>query len=79
MSKFYGMIKGNRGAATRGRSKDSGYRASCQSWDGSVITRMWYNDDDKLVVSLEISDGSSSYGDTVFTGSIDELRKKLEK
>ena len=79
MSKFYGMIQGNRGVATRGGSKNSGYMASCQSYDGSVITRMWYDDNDKLVVSLEVSDGSHSFGDTIFRGSIEELRKKLEK
>lgn len=78
MSKFYGMIQGNRGAATRGGSANSGFRASCQSFDGSVISRMNYDSNDVLKVSLEIAKGSSAYGDTVFSGTLDELKEALE-
>lgn len=77
MSTFYGQIQGNRGAATRGGSKASGYRASAQSWDGSVIVDMNYNKDDNLEVDIRLSEGSSNgWGaDLVFTGSMAELRE----
>ncbi|MDV3429127.1 MAG: hypothetical protein LIR50_19215 [Bacillota bacterium] len=78
MSAFYGMVQGNRGASTKGGSKNSGFVASCQSYDGSVITRMWYDENDNLMVSIAISEGSSTYGDKVFVGSLEELKAKLQ-
>ncbi len=42
MSKFYGQINGGRGTATR--TGHQGIRASVQSYDGSVITELTYND-----------------------------------
>ena len=79
MSAFYGMVQGNRGAATRGGSRASGFKASCQSYDGSVITRMSYNDKDELMVSVEIAEGSACYGKTVFSGTFEEYITKLIK
>ena len=73
MSAFYGEVAGNRGEATRGGSKSSGFKASCQSYDGSVITRMWYDQEDNLKISLEVDEGSKSYGDEVFRGTYAEL------
>lgn len=43
MSHFYGIISGNRGEATRGGSKDSGYRATAASWQGSVRVYLHHN------------------------------------
>lgn len=81
MSTFYGMICGNRGAATRGGSKDSGFRSSCQSWNGSVITTMDYNSKDELIVRVGTSDGSSCYTDwnsQDFVGTFDEFKDFLK-
>ena len=75
---FYGLVRGNRGAATRGGSKNSGFKATAQSFDGSIISYLDYDNEGKLKVRLEIADGSSSYGDIVFNGTLDELRKKLK-
>jgi len=77
MSAFYGMIKGNRGAATRGGTKNSGYRAAAQSWDGSVAVVLDYDSEGKLQVKLEIAKGSSPYGFTAFKGTLEELEAKL--
>lgn len=79
MSTFYGMVQGNRGAATRGGSRDSGFRATAQSWDGSVITRLSYNQDDELMVSIEVADGSACSGSTIFFGTFQEYIDKLTK
>ena len=78
MSAFYGMICGNRGAATRGGSKNSGYKASAQSYDGSVITYLDYDQNGELTVQLSLSDHSSSYGDTMFRGTFKELQESLQ-
>ena len=78
MSAFYGMIQGNRGPATRGGSKNSGYKASAQSWDGSVITYLDYDKNGKLIITLATSADSSAYGDTKFRGTLDELNELLE-
>ena len=84
MSKFYGSIQGNRGAATRGGSAAtrggsaaSGIKSSCQSYDGSVITYMSYDGIGNLVVTIEVSDGSSSYGRRIFCGTFEEYIAKL--
>lgn len=80
MSAFYGSIQGNRGAATRGGSKSSGYRASAQSWDGSIITDMWYNNDDELMVSIGINNGSSTYvQEEIFRGKFTDLKEAFKK
>ena len=43
MSHFYGSVKGNRGWATRGGSKKSGYEAVAASWDGAIEVRLSYD------------------------------------
>lgn len=77
MSAFYGMVQGNRGAATRGGSRASGFTATAQSWDGSIITTMFYGDDGNLMVDISYSTGSSSCGTSVFRGTFDEYIMKL--
>lgn len=41
MSHFYGVIQGNRGEATRGGSKASGFSATAASWQGSVRVHLY--------------------------------------
>jgi hypothetical protein len=77
MSAIYGMIQGNRGAATRGGSRASGFKATVQSWDGSIITRMSYGDKGELMVEVEYADGSASYGKRAFYGTFEEYIAKL--
>jgi hypothetical protein len=74
MSKLYGSIQGNRGAATRTGS--SLMKSSVQSYDGSVITYMSY-EGDNLMVEVCVSDRSSSYGSRIFYGTFDEFKAKL--
>lgn len=48
--------------------------------DGSVITRLKYDDErGDLIVTIEIADGSSIYGYTYFTGTMDEFKNVLKK
>lgn len=79
MSKLYSSIQGCRGEATRCGSKSSGVRASVQSWQGSLISYMELDDNENPVVTLKTSGGSSSYGnETIFRGSLEELKAKLK-
>ena len=43
MSHFYGVVAGNRGQATRGGTKTSGYLTIAASWDGAIQVRLSYD------------------------------------
>ena len=43
MSHFYGIVRGNRGEASRGGSKVSGYTATAASWSGSIRVDLTHN------------------------------------
>ena len=77
MATFYGSIKGGRGEATRCGTKNSGIKASVQSWNGSVISELSY-DEDKLMVRVSTSTGSSSLGTQIFYGTFEEFVNKLK-
>jgi len=80
MSKFYGMVCGNRGAATRGGSANSGFKASAQSYDGSIITYLDYDKDNKLLVQVGTNDGSScctDWNSHDFRGTFAEFKEML--
>lgn len=81
MSAFYGMVEGNRSCATRGGSKNSGFRASAQSYDGSVISVLYYDDNNVLKVRIGTNDGSGCYSDwnsNDFVGSFEDFKKLLK-
>ncbi len=81
MSAFYGSICGNRGAATRGGSKNSGFRSSCQSWNGSIIATMHYNDKEQLIVRVGTNDGSScstDWNSHDFVGTFEDFKELLK-
>ena len=79
MSAFYGQVIGQAEtpASRRGTAK-SGIKVTAQSWDGSLITQMRYNDDDDLMVDLFVNDSSSAYGRLIFCGSLQELEEALK-
>lgn len=76
MSAFYGQVIGcAQTAGTRRGHHD--IKVAAQSWNGSVITRLYYKDNE-LMCDLQIAEDSSAYGYTVFNGTLAELKKKLE-
>lgn len=76
MARFYATIQGNRSPATR--MGHQSIKAAAQSYDGSVITELSYNEEDKLMVDVCVSEGSSStYGNRIFYGTFDEYVAKL--
>jgi hypothetical protein len=75
MSAFYGTLIGcAKTNATRRGHQD--IVAAAQSWNGSVITRLYYDGDD-LMCEIQIADGSAVHGYTFFNGTLDELKEKL--
>ena len=82
MSTFYGTVEGQRGPATRCGSRASGIRTAAQSWNGSVIVDLNYNEhdgEDMLMVSINTSEGSSAYGDNVWHGSFEDFVEVLKR
>lgn len=77
MSTFYGTVEGNRGVGTRCGTYESGIRASAQSYDGSVITKLDYNVRGELVVKVSMSRGSSCYGTRVWEGTFSDFVELL--
>lgn len=78
MATYYGQVKGYADiTASRRGSKESDIKASCQSWDGSLITSMWYRDG-RLMVLIETAEGSSFKGErTLFRGTFQQLCERL--
>ena len=80
MSAFYGQVSGQADTlATRRGSYKSGIRSSAQSWDGSITTELGYYSDGELNVVIEVSDGSDFGGYTIFDGTFDEFKERLER
>ena len=77
MSKFYGQVSGasNTTASRRGHQDIA---VSAQSWNGSLQTRLFYNNDNELMVDLSYSPDSSFYGKTIFNGKMEDLLKAIE-
>lgn len=74
MSRFYGCLQGCRGEATRCGSTDSGIRASVQNWDFSLISRLDFDREENLRLTLDVAEDSrGSWGDTVFRGKPEDF------
>lgn len=80
MAVLYGAVTGiGETPATRRGSKKSGIKSSVQSYHGSVITRLYYDENDELKVVLEMAAGSDDCGYKVFDGTFSELAAQLAK
>lgn len=77
MSRFYGQIVSNRKPATK-----CGYdfiKTSSQSYDGSIICELTYDQNDKLQVYLGSNEGSSSFSSKkLYQGSFEDLQKAFD-
>ena len=62
MSHFYGYIHGNRGEATRCGTKDSGYTAWAQGWEGRISISLWYNETDDVDMFRVCLNSCHGYG-----------------
>ena len=77
MSKFYGTVHGDASQTDGTRRGFRSIQVAAQSWDGSVITNMHYNSNNELMVRLEMSEDSCTFGRGVFYGTFQELKDKL--
>jgi hypothetical protein len=65
MSHFYAEIQGNRGAATRGGSKDSGISGHIRGWSVGARVECYYDDETgKDIVKVYKTHGSNGSGNT---------------
>lgn len=80
MSRFYGKVY--EPGSTRTASTRCGHRSirtSSQSYDGSIICELTYDENDKLNVYLGCNEGSSSFASkTLYQGSFEDLQKTFE-
>lgn len=77
MSKFYGTVIGSAPTPATRRG-GTNIHVSAQSWHGSLITYMSYDENENLYVELDYYEGSSAYGRTIFRGTMQELLEKLK-
>lgn len=73
MSHFYGYVQGNRGDASRGGSKRSGYQAVAASWQGCVKVRLWHDEaTGKDMVSVDKDQWTNGAGirKNLYTGPV---------
>ena len=78
MANFYATINADlsRTLATRRGSKY--ITTSTQSYNGSIITRMYYNEQDKLMIEIETTETSNScYGENRYCGTFNQLEELL--
>lgn len=76
MSKFYGQVEGMSSTiATRRGGKF--IKTSAQSYDGSIQTRLEYDEQDNLTAEISMCDGTGFYGDRVFRGTFEDLKDIL--
>lgn len=82
MAKFYGLVKGYNNTGSRGsvtRLGSTGIKAAAQSYNGSVITELSYNEEGKLAVAIYTSEASDSCGSLEWSGTFEDFKKQLRK
>ena len=80
MAKTYCTCIGMRGERTA-RGGNDGCRASVQAYDGSIITRNWYDENGTLRVRVGTNDGSScctDWNSADFNGTFQEFKDLLK-
>lgn len=81
MSKYYGETFGynrNGSGSVASRCGHTGIRSAAQSYDGSLIALAIDNKDGDTIFELEIADDSSIFGETIFSGTLEELKERLQ-
>ena len=73
MSKFYGQVEGM-SSTTATRRGGKFIKTSAQSYDGSIQTRLEYDDQDNLMVEITMCESTGFYGDRVFRGTFEDLK-----
>lgn len=76
MSTFYGRVEGCSNTIASRRGTDN-IKSSAQSYDGSVITKLNYDSQGVLMVTVHLANGSAFYGDDLpyFYGTFEQLQE----
>lgn len=80
MRKFYGQAwtEDRTSSTTATRCGHKSINASAQSYDGSIITRLNYDDAGALIVTIEVASNSATHGTTVYRGPLNQLANQLD-
>jgi len=79
MGKFYGEVEGNRGVGSRVGTLESGFRASAQSEDGSIVIKLRYEGDEMMVEVGTMEWSSSGFHRPNWWGTFKEFDELLRK
>lgn len=79
MSEFYGEVAGNRGVGSRCGTRESGFRSSAQSNDGSIVVKLKYEGDELMVEVGTMAWSSSDFHRPNWWGTFEELDELLRK
>ena len=79
MGKFYGEVEGNRGVGSRVGTLDSGFRASAQSSDGSIVVKLHYEGDELMVEIGTMEWSAPNFRRPNWWGTFKELDELLRK
>ena len=77
MFTFFGSIKGSHGEATRGSNKADGIKVSSRCKNGSLITKMYYDKNNELMIDVSCSLTNSETGKKVFSGTFADFTLKI--
>lgn len=82
MSKYYGSMTGYHKNSDRDVKNNvrgfTGVRTAARTYEGSLITVARDDDDGGVIWELEYSDETAKYGDTIWSGRLEELVDKLK-
>lgn len=76
MAKFYGTIDSDLGKTDRTRRGAKNIKTTAQSYDGSVITVLNYDNHGELIINIELNDDSDTHGKSElpsFHGTLEQL------
>lgn len=74
MSAFNGTVVGDRQQTDATRRGFKRIKAAAQSWDGSLISELWY-EKGKLMLRLSYCLTSGTCGDTLYSGAFSDFVK----
>lgn len=76
MSAFYGTVIGDRQQTDATRRGFKSIVAAAQSYDGSIISKLWY-EEGTLMLRLSYCEDSGTCGDTLYDGPLAEFVRNL--
>ena len=73
MAKLYGTLAGDGRAQPKTRCAQTETKAAAQSWEGSLIARVWIDSGGTHHAEIEVAEGSATHGRTLWSGRLAEI------